>query len=431
MLINTIRGSVIWLGLLGCSGTIHAQTLSEVVQQALAQYPALAAAQARTDAARADIARVRSAHYPQISMGAGLNAYASGSIPSSMGRTTLSPNARVNLWSGGRIEADAERSEALTLASEAQLRLTQDEVALQASEAYLAWVRNFELLKLAEHNLQAHRETQEDIRKIAQVDAGRRIDLEQAQVRVDNARLTLQSRQADLAVSAQRLRRFWTAQLPAQPHTQEPVDLADTPLGVMPASLDDSLSRVNDMLPALVQLRAQVTAAQAAVRQAQGLYWPTIDLTSSRQFNANTLRFETLTQLQLNMQVYNGQATSAQIDTAVAQLRAAEASLEEARLQQKEKVVQAWEEWASARGRASMGASQSDMGDKVVDGYRQQFRLARRSLLDLLNIQADSFNYRNTAKIAFHDERMARARLLASMGELARRFSPEVAAERR
>ena len=422
MPLTLTRSTLISLVLCCVTAALQAQSLTDVVRLALSQYPSLATAQARTDAARADIARARSAHYPQISVGAGLNSYASGSMPSSLGRSSFSPSARINLWSGGRIEADAERAQALTQASEAQQLLTQDDVALQACEAYLSWVRGHDLLKLAERNLESHLQTLDDIRKIAQVDTGRRIDLEQAQVRVDNARLAVQTRQTDLAVSAQRLRRFWTAALPAQAQPNEPVDLADTPLGVMPASLDDALSRVDDTLPALVPLRAQVAAAQAAVRQAQGLYWPTVDLASSRQFNTNTLRFETLTQLQLNMPVYNGQATSAQIDSALAQLRVAEANLEEARLQQKEKVVQAWEEWQSARGRARMGASQSEVGEKVVEGYRQQFRLARRSLLDLLNIQADSFNYRNAAKTAFHDERIARARLLTTLGELARRF---------
>lgn len=424
MLSRITFGSLLGLALMGLGLHASAQTLTEVVQQALAQYPALAAAQARADAAQADIARARSAHYPQISMGAGLNSYASGTVPSSMGRTNLSPTARINLWSGGRIEADAERSEALSQASQAQWRLTQDEVALQACEAYLSWVRSHDLLRLAERNWQSHQDTLEDIRKIAQVDTGRRIDLEQAQVRVDNAHLSVQSRRADLAVAAQRLRRFWTqAPVPAKLAANEPIDLADTPLARMPASPEDALAYADDHLPALMQLRAQVTAAQAAVRQAQGLYWPSVDLSASRQFNGNTLRFETLTQLQLNMPIYNGQATGAQIDTALAQLRAAEANLEEARLQQKEKIVQAWQEWASAQSRAGVGAQQSDVGDKVVEGYRQQFRLARRSLLDLLNIQADSFNYRNAARTAFHDERLARARLLASMGELAQRFA--------
>lgn len=69
-----------------------------------------------------------------------------------------------------------------------------------------------------------------------------------------------------------------------------------------------------------------------------------------------------------------------------------------------------------------MGSSQSEVGDQVVEGYRAQFRVGRRSLLDLLNIQADAFSYRSAARASFHDERIARARLLAAMGELASRF---------
>jgi adhesin transport system outer membrane protein len=65
------------------------------------------------------------------------------------------------------------------------------------------------------------------------------------------------------------------------------------------------------------------------------------------------------------------------------------------------------------------------VGDKLVDAYRQQFRVARRSLLDLLNIQADTFGYRSAARAAFHDERLARVRVLAATGELAKRFSAE------
>jgi outer membrane protein TolC len=63
------------------------------------------------------------------------------------------------------------------------------------------------------------------------------------------------------------------------------------------------------------------------------------------------------------------------------------------------------------------------VGDKLVQAYRQQFRIAKRSLLDLLNIQADAFSYRSASQTAFHDERLARVRLLATTGELANRFT--------
>lgn len=416
-----------WLLGLGCalaSAGLQAQTLSEVVQHALASYPAQVSALAKAQAARADIARARSAHYPQLSVGASANSYASGSVPASVGRTTVSPSAKVNLWSGGRIEADAQRSEALSEASEAQRLVTQEDVALQATEAYLNWSKTAELYQLSVRNLHSHQETLEDIRKIAQADAGRRIDLEQAQVRVDNARLTLQQRKSDLVQAMQRLQRFWKGEMAARPEGIAQALATGGPLGAMPLSVEEATGHVNEALPALAQYRAQVRAAEAAVRQAQGLHWPTLDLVSSRQFNANTQRFETLTQLQLNMALYSGLGTQAQVEAAAAQLRAALAALDEARLLQREKVAAAWQEWAVSRNRAQLGATQSDVGEKVVEGYRQQFRLARRSLLDLLNIQADAFNYRSAALAATHDERLARARLLAAMGALASRFEP-------
>jgi outer membrane protein TolC len=62
------------------------------------------------------------------------------------------------------------------------------------------------------------------------------------------------------------------------------------------------------------------------------------------------------------------------------------------------------------------------VGDKVVEGYRLQFRLARRQLLDLLNIQAEAFSYQSAATTAIYDEKITRARLLAAMGDLAKRF---------
>jgi outer membrane protein, adhesin transport system len=39
-----------------------------------------------------------------------------------------------------------------------------------------------------------------------------------------------------------------------------------------------------------------------------------------------------------------------------------------------------------------------------------------------LNIQAEAFGYQSTATTAFYDEQVARARLLAVTGDLAKRF---------
>lgn len=402
-----------------------AQTLPQVVERALQAYPSIQSASAKADAARADIDKARSAHQPQIGLTAATNHYASGTIPSSVGRTSLLPTAKLNLWSGGKIEAEATRAEALTRAAEHQRDSTLEDVAQQACEAYLNWDKTADLYSLAVRNLNSHQETLEDIQKIAQVDAGRRIDYEQALVRMENAALALQQRKADLAQAMQRLRRFWPDEMDARPVGLDAAVSEHGILGQIPLTLAAAMERVTDDLPSLAQYRAQVQAAEAAVKAAKGQYWPTLDAAMSRQYNPSTLRFETFTQLQMNAPLYTGGATSAVVESAQGQLKAAQFSLDEARLMAREKAALAWQEWASTRSRALVGASQSDVGDKVVEGYRKQFRVARRSLLDLLNIQADSFNYRSAARAAFHDERLARVRLLASTGDLSRRFSAE------
>jgi adhesin transport system outer membrane protein len=311
------------------------------------------------------------------------------------------------------------------LASEHLQANTLDEVAQLAAEAYLNWAKTADLYSLAVRNVNAHRETLSDIQKIAQADTGRRVDYEQAVVRMENATLALQQRKSDFAQAIQRVRRFWNGDMDARPVNLDEAVLDSGVLGRMPPSLTQAMNMVSEDLAPIAQARAQLQAAQAGVRQAKGQYWPTVDLAVSRQFNTFTGKQDALTQLQVNAPFYNGGGTSALVESAVNQVKSAEFALEEARLLAREKAALAWQEWASAKARSETGSAQSLVGDKLVDAYRQQFRVARRSLLDLLNIQADTFNYRSAARAAFHDERLARVRLLAATGELAKRFSTE------
>ena len=410
------------------SGTqAQAQSFAEVVQNALTMYPTMLSAKAKTDAQRADIDRARAAHMPQISYGYTRSKYANTDLPGSIKSNTHSPSVRLNLWSGGRIEADAERAEALTRSSEQQEALTRDDVALMAAEAYINWARALDMHALASKNLESHRVTLDDIQKIVNVDTGRRIDLEQAQVRMDNASLAKLQRQTELHQARQRLSRFWLTSLPVKPVGLQEAFTPAGRMGQMPTTVEQVMDSVSDELPSIAQQKAQVQAAEAAAAMARGQYWPTVDLTSTRQLNLmntvpTTYKEDTFTQVQLSMPLYSGGATTAAVQTAASQLKAAQYGLEEARLLAKEKAALAYQEWVNAQGRATQGESQARVGDKVVDGYRQQFRLARRQLLDLLNIQAESFGYQSAATTAFYDEQVARARMLAATGTLAKRF---------
>lgn len=400
--------------LLGCILVAPAQalTLTEAIAKALQDDPAAGSVRSQVLAADADAERARAARWPVL----GLSATAQGQSGDS--RTVLSPQLQYTVYAGGAIEAGVQQAEAGQRQAGHRAVAALDDLALQTAEAYLAWACAHELVRLAQDNLQAHERIRDDMRKIVEVDPGRQVDLNQAAVRVSNARLALTQRETERARALAQLVRYVPPQALRQP------DGLDEEPGVAPASADEALARGADAHPQLAQALAQWQAAQAAVGVARGQTLPRVDLSLSRQYSTLTRRTEPQAQLSLNMPVFNAGAGRAGIDAAQAQAQAARLVLQEQRLLVGQRIGMAWAEWQGSRERERESQQQSDDGRSLADAYRMQFRLARRSLLDLLNVQNEAFNYATSAVTARYDRRLARYRLGAALGELSARWAP-------
>lgn len=391
----------------------QAGSLVAVVRDALVRYPAALAARAQASGALAELDKATAARWPVIGLGA--SAYQQGT-----GGNTLSvtPQASYTLYAGGGIEAGVQRAQQLVRAAEGKVSGTLDDVAQQAGEAYLMWARALEQKALAEKNMGALTQMADDVRKIVAVDAGRAVDLNQAVVRVNAAALTVFQRDVELQQMRARLTRYSDA-LPAQP-----VGLDDMPLAA-PSTLESALAAANNAHPLLVQAVAQLEAAKAGVAVARAQTRPKVDLTWSRQVNPFSMQTSNLQQLSVNMPVFNGGAGEASVRSATEQVQAAHNTLDEQTLVLREKISNAWADWAMAQQRVSLNQDQSLAGQKLVESYRLQFRLARRSLLELLNVQNEAFGYTSAAVQMQYDHRLARLRLSAAMGELARAVKGE------
>ena len=399
----------------------QAQSLTEAVQIALAQYPTILAAQARVDASKSDIIRAQGQHYPQVSWQgtasnySGINAdgpqAAAGLIPNAT--WIQSPNVTLNLWSGWRIQSEVERSRSISQARGHQERITRDEVALLALEGYMNWARNIELVDLARKNVEAHRRILNDVRKITMVDQGRRIDQDQAEVRFENATLSLQQRETELAVSAQRLERMLLGPLPKTPSGFTKVT------GALPSSPEDALLSINHAHPQIAVQLSQIDAAKAGVKFAQSGHSPTVNMSYGKQVSQGSGQGDYITQVNVNVPIFSGGSTYGAVGSAKNELIAVEQGLRETQLIVKERLLSLWPELLSARERKKLGERQIQTGLKLVSGYDQQFRVGRRSLLDLLTVQSDLYSYQTSMIFATFDERVAHAKVLAAMGRLA------------
>jgi outer membrane protein, adhesin transport system len=384
-------------------------TLVQAMRLALQRYPAVHATRFQLASAGSDVTRAEGARWPVLSVGAA----AMQSGVNSTYAQSMTPQLTYSAYAGGGIEAGVDRAQHLKSAAARKLDSTQDDVAYQAGEAYLQWARAFDQLALARKNLQSVEQIKNDVETIVEVDKGRMVDLNQAQVRVKAAALIVSQREAEVAQAKAHLSRY----VDMVPKSASGLDGLQAK---SPPSLELALAALEEQHPVLEQMRAQVRAAQSAITIAQAQIRPKVDLSVARQINPYTLTTFTTSQVNLNMPVFNGGIGQAGVQGAVEQLQAAQSSLDEQVLVSQEKVSSAWSEWRMAQDRSSLSADQAEAGLQLVDNYKLQFKLARRSLLDLLNVQNETYGYQAADIQAGFDVRLAQLKLTSAMGRLVR-----------
>ena len=146
---------------------------------------------------------------------------------------------------------------------------------------------------------------------------------------------------------------------------------------------------------------------------------PTVDLSYQKQTTQGTGQGDYVTQLNVRVPIFDGGSAYSGARSAYAELDAAKQGLTEAKITLRENLMSAWSEYVTARQRVSLGERQVKNAEELVAGYDAQFRVGRRSLLDLLTIQENFFNYQVNVANASIQERTAQAKILALLSKLA------------
>lgn len=407
-----IRSSQLTAALL-LAAAAQAQSFEDTVRQGLTNYPAVKAQQAATESARAELERASGARLPVVSVG-----LTHTRIHDQPTRDLATPLLSWRVPVDGRAQAEVRRAQHALATASAKLEVVRNDVSLQITEAWLAVVRGQQTVALARDNLAHHQRILGDVATIAAADPGRAIDLDQAQVRVDGARLLLTQRETELAQARERLSRFTAALPPATSFQAYPRLLRP-----VPETESQAVALIPEQ-PAVVQAQSQFDEAQARVEGARKLHNPTLDLQFAREFQGPVLGNQPTTRAVFSVPVYQGGQVDAGIRSAVAQAQSAQDARAEVELLVRERIRLAYSERDAAQRRLALSTAQRDRSLKLVDGYREQFKVARRSLLDLLNIQNEYASYQQAAEVAQHDVRAAEARISAALGQLAANFAP-------
>lgn len=395
--------------------------LQAVVQQAIATNPEVSAAWSEFRASRHDVRGAWGNYLPSIDVAAGVGREdhekdSRGSYDTRFAELTLNQM----IYDGFATRNEVERLDRARLVRYYELLGASEEVALDATRAYLDVRRYRELVVLAQGNYAEHLRVYDQIEERVRSGAGRGVDLQQINGRLALAESNLMTEASNLHdVTSRYLRIVGT--LPAE-------DLAPVPEldDRLPASVAEAVDLAFQGNPEFHAAIENIETRRAAQRGTQSAFHPRLDLrgrTGTYENNDGSFdpegRFDRhRIELVASMNLYRGGSDLASFRAASERVEQAADLRDKACHDVRQTTQIAYNDTQRLREQLRYLNEHRLSIDRVRGAYQQQFNIGERTLLDVLDSENEFFEASRAYVNAQYDVKLADARTLAAMGQL-------------
>ncbi|MBL8428990.1 MAG: TolC family outer membrane protein [Dechloromonas sp.] len=395
-------------------------TLKDVAQRAVINSPEVTSKWHNYRAAEEEIGVARGGYFPRVDLTAG-SGRESLRTPSAAERDytrtgyVLSLNQM--LFDGFATRSEVRRLDKARLVRYYELLDASENVALEASRAYLDVLRYRHLVDLAKDNYVQHKATHDQIQRRVQSGVGRRVDLEQAGSRLALAEINLVTENANLHDVSARYQRLVGAQ-PAG------AIVAPTQVnGAFPAQAKAALDTLHRNNPALLAATENIEASQHEIDARRAAYSPKLDFRARTDQTRNYLgdsgqRDYNVAELVVSWNLFNGGSDRAREKQTIEKKNIALDLREKACRDTRQTLLIAYNDVLRLKEQATFNARQVALLEKTRDAYRDQFNVGQRTLLDLLDTENELLAARRANVNADTDLTLSYLRTYAGMGTL-------------
>lgn len=405
-------------------------SLPATVDAALAKSPETQAAAARSRAAEAARDQVARSWAPQVSA-SGTAGYQriENSRRIALGLAGINEyplfagvNLNQHLLDFGRRGADLSSRRALVEASYFNAQSVGQIAMLGAAQAYLDLLLSTRSAAVTADNLAFHERLAADMAQGVAKGALSISERQQADERLQSARAA----QVDVNLQLEQARARFAAITGIVPPASLSPDALALPAAagpLLPAALEAFVAQVRTDNPRLREARQNLRAAEANVRRARAEYLPQVDLAASARtgkdfdgFLGHTNDYQALATLRVPL--FDGGVTAARVREFQAKADEMRSTLAAAERDSELQARMYWQRREALRARLEVEEGRSRVAADVLDSYKNQFTIGRRSLLDVLDAQASLYNARVTAETARISAILAELSLLASVDQI-------------
>ena len=392
------------------AGAVSADTLRQALTKAYNNSGLLEQNRAVLRAADEDVAQAVATLRPVFNWSAGIT-HNFGNTDSTSRSLALS--AEMTIYDGGSNKFAIEAAKETVLATRQSLISVEQNVLLDAVQAYMDVRRETETVALRQNNL---RVIQEELRA--------------AQDRFDVGEVTktdVALAEARLASSLAQLEAAKGALQQAKARYKQAVGVnangLSTPPGLpkLPASVGAAQSTAVRNHPAMRQIQHMIKAADLNIARAKTASGPTATIGGSYGIaSTNSSKATETGSISLNIRgpIYTGGNIPSVIRKAQAQKEAQVANLHVSKRQIEQATATSYALLDMARASRKATEEQIRASQVAFDGTKEEATLGARTTLDVLNAEQDLLNAKASLISALADEQVAAYRLLAQMGQL-------------
>ncbi|HXX04988.1 MAG TPA: TolC family outer membrane protein [Xanthobacteraceae bacterium] len=416
---------------IGCSRAA-ADTLEWALVQAYQNNPSLNAQRAALRATDENVPQALSGYRPKVSVTANGGYNYSNSV-SQFPLVTGGPLSTIQygeaftsrgvgatgsytLFNGFQTANRTRQAESQVEGARETLRVTEQQVLLDAATAYMNLLRDQAILDLNRRNVEVLTEQLKQTRDRFNVGEVTRTDVAQAESRLAAGRSALLGAQSNFVTSQANYRRVIGVD-PGRLAPGTPVDR------LSPNTLPRAIAQGQAQSPSVLAAMYGVDVAALTVKISEGALYPNLTLTASAS-EGNYPAFEVLRQTQasivgqLTVPLYQGGAEYSAIRQSKETLGQQRLNLDVNRDQARATVVQSWGQLDAAKAQIESTTAQVNAAEIALNGVREEARVGQRTTLDVLNAQQELVNARVALVTAQHDRVVASYTLLAAVGAL-------------
>ena len=333
--------------------------------------------------------------------------------------------ARENLFRGFGTENDVAQQDARLVSAEYYLMEKVSQLGLSMIQSYLAVLKQKQLYALAMENRDTYERYYRMIKERMDAGVGTKADMEQISGRLALAQSNVKVVMNNFQDAQTNFTRIYGKAVDPEEMAEAGVDTA-----LVPVTLEDAEKTAVVYYPTLMSNRKNIEAAQAAYRTAKKNYYPWVDLEVKQTYinndNTGDLAGRSLAgeenefsaMIYATWNLYNGGSDVAGRDKALAQSFNESEKMFNNRRLVLERLNLAWAEKTRISEQLPYLKEHRDFTLKTLEAYMEEFRLGRRTLLDVLDVENEYYMSKRAYVTALYDEMAAEYRVVESTGSL-------------